>query len=181
MTLLSDFPDEQRELIVALPYVVGLNLSYADDADGEVDDEREMKALENCIKAIAKMHEKQPFVSAVMAETLARKSDWAKWEGHVFQAPKMARQAMQAVLQIGSEAEAKNYRAALMEIASTVAKAFGEFGEFEDEPEPGFFGGLVSKLVGGLSAISEDDANHPMNVSAAEDSAIEALRQALKF
>jgi len=181
MTALSDFTDDARTLLVSLPYIVGVYVSHADDVDGEDDDEREIAALEGCIKGIASMHADQPLVREIFEQTLSHKDMWAQWEEQSFHAPILAERALGFVVSVGSEGNAKNYRAALMEVASAVAQAFGEFGEFDDEPEVGFFGGIVSKVVGGLSKISEDDAGHPMNVSAAEDSAIHTLQQAMKI
>ena len=63
MTTLSDFSASELELLVSLPYKVGVYVSHADDEDGEVDDEREMAALESCIKAIASLREDKPFAS----------------------------------------------------------------------------------------------------------------------
>ena len=64
----------------------------------------------------------------------------------------------------------------LVEIATSVAQAYGEFG-VEEEQDEGFFSGLMKKIAGGISDGGE--ANHPMNVSAAEDSAIERIKNAL--
>jgi len=181
MTTLNDFPDAGRNLIISLPYIVGVYVSHADDVDGEHDDAREIAALENAIKGIAKLHEGQPLVAEIMRESLAHKDQWSHWEGRMFQAPRLAEEAIALILQVGSETNAKNYRAALMEITSAVAQAFGEFGEFDEEPSKGFFGSVMDKVVGGLSTLSEDDAGHPANISAAENSAIHQLQQAMKI
>ena len=178
MTSVSDFSASELELIASLPYKVGVFVSYADDEDGERDDEKEMAALEACIKAIAGLHEDKPFTADVMRQTLAMKTEWAGWAAQSFQVPEAASQAVALLQSRASETEQKNYKAALMEIATTVAQAYGEFGEFEDECEGGL-SGLIGKITGGLSKITSDDADHPMNVSAAEDSAIEQLRSAL--
>ena len=44
---------EESLLIIALPYKVGVWMSHTDDVEGELDDEREMKALEHILKSIA--------------------------------------------------------------------------------------------------------------------------------
>ena len=178
MTSISEFSGSELELLISLPYKVGVFVSYADDEDGERDDEKEMAALEACIKAIARLHEDKPFTAEVMQQTLAMKSEWGNWAAQSFGTPDAAGQAAALLSARASDTEQKNYKAALMEIASTVAQAYGEFGEFEDESEGGL-AGLIGKITGGLSKLSGDDADHPMNVSAAEDSAIEQLRAAL--
>ncbi len=180
MTTLSDFSASELELLVSLPYKVGVYVSHADDEDGEVDDEREMAALESCIKAIASLREDKPFASETMNQALNMKSEWPRWAAQSFNVPDEAAQAKALLASRASESETKNYCAALMEIATTVAQAYGEFGEFDDEESGGLFGSIVGKITSSLSALSSEDANHPMNVSAAEDTAISALRNALK-
>lgn len=82
---------------------------------------------------------------------------------------------------VASESEFKAYRTTLIEIATTVAQAHGEFNSFDAPAEEKTgFGALVGKIVSGFSDLSKDDDNHPMNVSAAEDSAITELKQILK-
>jgi len=182
MTSLSDFSADEQELLVSLPYKVGVYVSHADDADGELDDEREMVALETCIKAIATLHEDKPFTADVMRQTLAMKNEWTRWVDQSFRVSDDARKAAALLQSKASEAEAKNYRAALMEIGATVAGAYGEFGEFDDDDTSGgVFGALVGKITGGLSKLTADDVNHPMNVSASEDSALAELSDALKI
>lgn len=182
MTSISDFSGSELELIISLPYKAGVFISHSDDEDGEVDDEKEMSALASCIQAIAKLHDDKPFTAEVMGQTLAMKSEWARWaEEGIFQTPKYAQQAVALLNGRASEQEVKNYRAAILQIATTVAQAYGEFGEFDDEDSGGgLFSGLASKISGALSSLNADDDNQPMNVSAAEEAALAELRAALK-
>ena len=181
MASLSDFSSSELELVVGLPYKVGVFVSHADDEDGEIDDDKEMAALEACLKAIASLHEDKPFTSEVMRQCMSMRSDWPRWAAQSFHVTDEAAKASALLSARVSESEAKNYKAALMEIATTVAQAYGEFGDFDDnDSSGGLFGGLVSKISDTLSSLSADDANHPMNVSASEDHAIEALRVALQ-
>ena len=176
---LSDFNTDDFELIVSLPFKAGVFVSHAEDEDGEVDDEREMDALESCMKVFAGSKQDKPFVADVMRQVLVMKDKWPIWSAQSFNAPEDAERTVALLEASINEKSVKNYRAAVMEIATAVAQAYGEFGEFEDEPSGGLFSGLMNKISDGLSKLSSDDANHPMNISAAEDSALEALRLAL--
>ena len=181
MTQLSDFSAEEAELLVSLPYKVGVFISHADDVDGERDDQREIKALESCIRAVGRLHEDKPFTSEVAKAALEQKDKWPSWIDASFHAPEEARKAVAVLRGKAPEQVRKNYRAFLMEVASTVAQAHGEFSSFDEEqPEGGLFGGLVGRIAGSFKGLSEDDAGHPMNVSAAEDTAISLLAKALK-
>lgn len=46
MAQLSSFSGEQAERLIALPYKIGLWISFADDEAGEGDDKKELEALE---------------------------------------------------------------------------------------------------------------------------------------
>ena len=179
MTQLSSFSAEDAELIVSLPYRVGMHVSYADDEDGEQDDEREMRALEACVREIAKVHEGPELTKQIASELLNSKDKWSQWSEGVFNIEPLCERTILVLKAGASEDEVKDYIKVVLEVASAVAQAYGEFGEVE-EPEKGFFGNAMSKIVGGFSSMSADDANHPMNISAAEDSAISCIAVALK-
>lgn len=179
MTGLSAFTAEDIRLLVTLPYRAGVWVSHAEDEDGDVDDVREIRALESCIRAVARLHADQSLVGAIIAETLIRREEWNEWAAHCFDVPGDARKAMAALKGKATETELTNYHAMVMEIASAVAQAHGEFGDFGDADE-GLLSGLISRIVDRFATFSPGDAGHPMNVSAAEDSALAALSKALQ-
>lgn len=172
MTQLSDFSPEEIGSIVALPYRIGLHVSYAEDEDGEKDDALEMRSLEACIREISK--NKQGLVAEIAAEVLKRKGDWERWSEGVFNIEPMCKQALLTLERKVSKDEAKAYVRMNIEVAHSVAQAYGEFGE--DAPEPGFFGKLMGTIV---ERMNSNELSHPMNVSAAEESAIERIKAAL--
>ncbi|MCB1682776.1 MAG: hypothetical protein KDI61_07620 [Alphaproteobacteria bacterium] len=175
MSELSVFSPEDTELLISLPYRVGVSISYTEDEEGEMDDVYEMEALEACIRQIAKLHEKSPLVSEIAGEILRRKDMWPKWSNqNIFNIAPDCEQAARVLKPIVSSQELKSYKKMLLEVATAVAQASGEFGDVHEKK--GFFGRIMEKVVG---SFANDDKNHPMNVSAAEDSAIEAIRQAL--
>jgi hypothetical protein len=172
---LSIFTEKDAEILVSLPYKAGIWIAGMEDADGEEDDIIEMKALEACIKAVGDLHEDQPLIKAIAAETLKRRADWPAWQDESHDAPAGARKAISILKGRASEEEIKAYRAAVIEVATAVAEAFGEFSGYDPEDE-GFFSRLVSKF----KSLKDDDAGHPMNVGPAEDEALAELAQALK-
>ncbi len=179
MTQLSDFSDEDIDLIVSLPYRVGINISYADDEEGERDDEREMHALETSISEIAKLHEGVALTQEIAAKVLDSKDKWSTWSKGVFNIEPLCEKAVLTLKSKASDDEIRSYTKMVIEIATTVAQAYGEFGE-EPEPEKGFFGKVIGKIASGFAGMSDDDTNHPMNVSASEDDAIFSITAALK-
>ncbi len=174
MTSLSDFSESEVELLVSLPYRVGLHVSYADDEDGEQDDEREMAALEACLQAVVRKSD--GLTRDVAKKTLSMGDKWESWAQGVFNIEPLCEQASAAVSRVASKDEARDYVKMVLEVASAVAQAYGEFGE-EEEPK-GFFEKAMSRIISGYGA--SDEPNHPMNISAAEDSAISRITAALK-
>ena len=180
MNALSVFSDEEITLLVSLPYKVGVWVSHADDEEGEADDEREMKALSTCLKAVARKYDGPGLVDDIARETLKREKFWLEWTDQSYNILPDCEKALALLKEKAGLQDAKNYKAALLEIAATVAQAYGEFNSFDEIPEDeGFFGRIVKKVVGGVVGLSKDDANHPMNISASEDSALSQLAAAL--
>lgn len=175
MTDLSVFSMAESELLVSLPYKVGVWVGYAEDEEGEADDERESKALQACIKEIASLHDDVPFIKALVAQTLRLRSEWPRWQTQSFHVTDDAAKAMSLLKSKATAAELKAYRAMLMEIATSVAQAHGEFGQW-DEADEGFF----ARIAGKLKSLSQDSDDHPMNISAAEETAISELAAVLK-
>lgn len=178
MSVLLSFLPEETDLIVGLPFRVGMHVSHVDDEDGERDDEREMKALEKTLHMVAKSHEGSAFIQEVVQETLNRRDEWSCWAEGVF---KIAPDCTRAVAILNAKMhkdEVKEYKAVIVEVASAVAQAYGEFGD--DSVEQKGFASAMKKIVGGFLGTSRDDSGHPMNMSATESSAIAVIVDALK-
>ena len=176
MSALNELQPEVRGLIIGLPYRVGVWISHADDEDGEADDKKEMKALEHIIKSIAHVHESSTFVQEVAQQTLQRKDQWEIWANHSFDILADCEKAVAALKAHINDNDLKDYRKTIVNIAETVASAYGEFGMgAEDESVlSGFLGKVVGKLKG-----EEDEADF-MNISPAEEAALERLKTALR-
>lgn len=176
---LGNLSPEDNELLVSLPYRVGVWMSYTDDEEGEQDDIQEMKVLEAIIRSIAQLHERSEFVQQVARETLRRRDDWPRWSQGCFDILPECEQAIGFLKSYVNDNDLRDYKATLVEIATVVAQAYGEFGEFDDKEEEGL-GTMIGKFVGKFSGLSSKDADHPMNISATEDTALSRLIAVLK-
>ncbi len=174
MTALSDFSRDEAELFASLPYKVGIWMSYTDDQDGDADDEREAKTLTSGLRQFAKANKDKPLVSQILEESLRRRDRWEQWADQSFNVTLDIQKAV--TLLRGkkiSPDDLKAFKRVLMEIGTAVAQAANEYGAFDEAESEGFFGKIIGKFSG-------DESGHPMNVSAAEDSALEKLRQTLR-
>ncbi len=176
MTKLSDFSDEEIDLIVSLPYKVGVSVSYADDEEGEIDDLREMRALETSIIEASKRHSNMGLTQEVASEILSSKDKWDLWAKQgVFNIEPLCEKVVVVLKSKADDDEVLSYVEMVVELATTVAQAYGEFGQ-DDQGEKGLLGVLVSKI----SKIFDNGTNHPMNVSASENDVISSISAALK-
>lgn len=173
MTDISAFSEEDKDLIMSLPYRVGLHVSYAEDEEGEADDEQELGALVGVLEHIASEHE--GLDQQIAQGILDRKDQWENWGQGVFVIEPKCEKAVLAMQKYASEDEVKAYVKMVIEVATAVAEAYGEFGQGAEKKEG--FSKFIGNVFGGFS---KDDANHPMNVSAAEDTAIASIAAALK-
>lgn len=181
--MLESLTEDQAYDIISLPYKAGIWVSHADDVEGEADDTHEIKSLERGVPEFAKLHENSMLVQQVASEIMRLKDSWPSWENECFHIVKTAPATMQAVLEYFGEHEAREYRSYIMELGKMVAQAASELNAFDaiEEKEEGFFGSMIGKIVGGISAMSKDDVNHPANISPAEGSALSQLSSALKI
>lgn len=175
---LNIFTDEQRMMLVALPFKAGICISDADDIEGEDDDVQERKALEICLREILKSYENDAFISGIVGETLRRRGEWAAWAEKSWSAPDEARKVAAFLYGAVPKKLFFSYGKMIVEIASAVARAYGEYGSFDDDrADEGFF----AKIIGGFRGMSGEDPGHPMNVSASEDEMIAAIAGAFRM
>ena len=175
MSVLNEMQPEDRGLLIGLPYRVGVWISHADDEEGEADDIKEMKALEHIIKSIAHVHEESAFVQEVAQQTLAKKEQWEIWANHSFDILADCEKAITVLKSNVNDNDLKDYRSTLLKIAETVAAAYGEYGMGAEEE--GALSGFLGKVVGKFKG--EEQESDFMNISPAEDAALQRLKTAL--
>jgi len=188
MTILSSYTPEEVDLIISLPYRVGMNVSYSEDESGDVDDVLEMKALESVLQNVVQREAESPdsLTGEIAQAVLDSRDKWESWGQGVFNIEPLCEKAVLTLRKQASIEEAKEYIHMCLDVATSVAQAYGEFGEHEYDPVPeeeqtGLIGSIVkeiSKLVSGKHTVQQ--AGHPMNVSAAEDTAITRITAAMK-
>lgn len=181
MAYLERFSEQDRALIVSLPYRAGLWISHADGSGGSDAAEDEAAILSAIIERSGTGMFYSAFVHEVMAETYARKTEWAGWAGNLETVPEQGQAAVRLIEEKLTHRDAEAYYAMIMDIALEVAKAFREV----DMTEPfwarcfstlGLYREwLVNRLQG-----KDFDTALVRNISYAEDKALSELAGALK-
>jgi hypothetical protein len=155
----------EKDLVIKLPYRVGLWMSRADDTGGLFDDKIERARLKAVIERVAKHHQSSGFVRNALANTLAHEHEWTAWAGNLDTVLDECRTALQMVGAQSQEEDVKLYRAVVMQTAVCVAEAFQEEAALPDLTLPPF--------------ASANDPGIPDHISRKERKALEELKKAL--
>lgn len=129
MSILQQLDIENRDIIIALPYRVGLWMSHIDDIGGEDADDEEMQALESLMDGFTREVFGSEVVQIIMTENLKRKSEWrGAWSKNLDKVPDECQRALDVLRDAGVEVkEISAYKQRLIEIAEAVALAFREY------------------------------------------------------
>jgi hypothetical protein len=183
MPQLSNFNDDQRQLLIALPYRVGLWVSSSDSSGGNEADEAEMTALTTIVTGFAEDFLKSEFVQRLMEETVAHRADWDKWVENIDEVPAECTRAVDMLSEILDRKELASFKFTMMEIANSVAMAYREAGE---ENGLGFrlqvySRLLMEKLQAMLGKRKARTVDELLNISESEQAAIDRLARALEI
>ena len=179
MTELSTFSLEEQTLLIRLPYQVGFHISEADDVEGIDDDEKEMRALRNILRALPGLYENHPLVREIFSKTLENENEWGSWQEGTFDLSRECSEAIAALKAKSTKDEARYYRKALLEVADAVARAAAEHGVLEIRQEPD---NKIYQAMKGFFQIFSSRKNNPLsNISPAEQAAIDKINAALSI
>lgn len=129
MSFLDDLPEDQRTLLVSLPYRVGLYVSQSDETGGDESDEAEAQALSNLITGYSQEVFGAETVQYVISETVKRKAEWPQWSHNLEQIENECHKAIDILSTSVDEKEVSAFKNHLIEIGESVALAFREYGE----------------------------------------------------
>lgn len=179
MTKLSDFTSEQQDLIIRLPYCVGMYVSQADNAQSEEETQQEMNALIRILEVLPNLYERTPLVQEVLNETHRRHEQWEEWSKLPFNIHEDCPRVVAYMKQKATLDELSAYSNAVHEIADTVARAVAEAGSFEIQQVPRE--GMLKILYEAMKAIGLASAQNSASVTAKERAAISEIDAAMKI
>lgn len=182
MSFLDSLGPEQQDMIVSLPYRVGLWVSHADSAGGDEASEKELEALSNIIQGFGADVFGSEAIQSIMNETVSRRDKWDDWAHNYKNVPEDCKKAVYYLGQYGSDKDVTMFQTYLMEIGEAVALAFRE----RDE-ENSFFEEMHVHIVYWMSRLRAMlGSNVPartiddfLNVSHRERRALQSLAAAL--
>ncbi|MEZ0261564.1 MAG: hypothetical protein ACAH80_11180 [Alphaproteobacteria bacterium] len=157
-----------NDLVIKLPFRVGLWMVRADEQRGILDVKMERAALKKAIENVALFHVSSGFVRTTLAKTLAHQDDWTDWAHDIETVLSDCPVGLEMVRAQGGEEDLKLYRAVLMQAAICVAEAFQE-----ETPKP------KAPDYGPPLPRSANDMGIPDNISGNEKKALGELRAVL--
>lgn len=178
MTNLSELSSEERNLLVSIPYRVGVWISNSDDNEkSKFDDKREMQALEGTIVRLAGLHRKMPFASSIMKDIQSNQASWGNWQGQALEDLVLAdcQKALELCSAKCSKAEQAQYKHAIWQTGIIVAQAFGEQIDPDNEMHVDRFFSWMGSFISAPKM-----AKSPENMSVKEKTALKKLRAVLK-
>lgn len=178
---LSDLSVAEQDMLIRLPYRVGVWVSESDEGGGDDADALEKQALNVLITAYVEDFCKSEFVQRVMEQTVAQKDRWSQWEDDISSVPEECKHVMGVLSDRLPYKELNAFKDNLYEIGYSVAMAYREF----DDEASGvvklttyvklWIERVLASLKGDV-AQSEDEA---LNISNSERIALNTLYDAL--
>lgn len=126
MSFLNQLDPEDRDLVVSLPYRVGMRVSKSDDTGGSDSDDQEMQALSSILNGYAQEVFGSETVQYIISETITKKNKWPEWSGTLEQVEQDCHKAIDLLSNVVDQKEVSAFKQHLMEIGESVAMAFRE-------------------------------------------------------
>lgn len=182
MNYLSRLPQDLQDLIVSLPFRVGLFISESDQTGGDESAEAERKALENIVTFYVEDTVKGEFAHEVMLQTLNNKAKWAEWTESIDKVPDECLQLAYMLKETIEPKEILAYKQNLIEVAIAIAQAYCEFDENSStmtklEVYFTLFMKRMQSMFSGEQVVSND---YTLNISPSERAAIKLLSKNLE-
>jgi hypothetical protein len=180
MSFLDDLTLDQRQLLVALPYRVGLMVSQCDTSGGDESDEQEALALKNIIVGFSGEVFGAETVQYVISETVRRQDEWSAWEENLDAVTGECAKAIDILQAFVDPKEVNAFKQHLMEVGEAVATAFREVDELSFVEN--FKLKMLYKKLGREAQKAQmqyKTFDEFLNISAAERAALNRLSAAL--
>lgn len=174
-----------RELLVRLPWRVGMWVSSSDDQGGDAASAAEAQALASIIVGFVEDSCKGELVQRLMEETVARRSEWPSWSEDLEAVPEECRIAVDSLSSVMPARDLASFKANMIEIGVAVASAWSErpdrrgpAGQIADWVRSLFSRHGIWPFSGGAQSLDFGDAE---SISFAERAALNRLAHSLEY
>lgn len=179
--ILERLTDNQKNIIVSLPYRVGLWVSVSDMSGGQEANARELEALHNILHGFAEQVFGAEEIQYIISETLRQKEQWPVWDKQIRTVLKDCQDALDILSSHMDEKGLEAFRSYLIEIGEAVALSFRE------REEPGsslsklkaYLGFKLDQMRSTRARVKAMGFEEYLNISPAERKALDELAGAL--
>lgn len=127
MSFMEQFLPAECDLLIRLPYRVGLYVSQSDRSGGDDSDEVEKRVLSNIITAYSQEVFGAETAQYIITETVSCKADWEEWSLDLEHIQEECGKAIGVLNAHVAPKEVSAFKRCLMEIGESVALAFCEY------------------------------------------------------
>lgn len=181
MSELQRFLPADQDLLVGLFLRVGYWMSGIDDTDiGDGSEQQEEAQMLKILKKLSQSDKLGGLCAELASEALRQKGNWTRWSTQTDTVLEDVKKAKDLIITQGTVEELPHFGKALVMIATAVAQAFREEAEDVAQEGNGYLSWLSEKATHVALAINDRAAYKDLNISPAEDSALNDLLTTLK-
>lgn len=174
--IFSQLSPADEELLVSMPYRIGLYVSHADVTGGWDAQDSEIQSLTAILRDYSNDFCKTEFSQKVLMDCLASRSKWPSWSYAVDDVPSQIGQIITTLESMLSEKELRGFCDVLIDVGLAVAMAFREGGEEQGERP------IVREILTRIgTALTEKDPLEHINISEEERGALKKLARSMRY
>ena len=180
--MLEKMTEDERALIISLPYRAGLWVSLSDDTGGDEAADKELTALANIIAGFSSQVFGSELLQYVMNETLKYKDRWPEWSKKLEAFPSECENALDILYQYVDDKDVTAFSQRLMEIGEAVAVAFREYEDETFVNQLRIYGSyIMSRLRAKFTKEPERSFDQYLSISISERKALTTMANSLKI
>lgn len=174
--IFSQLSPADEEIIISLPYRIGLYVSHADVTGGWDAQDSEIQSLTAILRDYSNDFCKTEFSQKVLMDCLASRAKWPLWSHDVDTVPEQVFKIVTTLESMMSEKEIAGFCDVPTDTGIAVAMAFREgAGQETDRP-------IVQEILVRLTTVlAEKDPLDHINISDSERSALKKLARAMRY
>lgn len=179
---LDVFNQQDKELLISLPYRVGMWVSESDISGGEEAQDAEIRSLEGIIMGFAEDMCKSEFIEELMKLTLEYKDQWPAWREGLDNVPHECKEAIGVIETKMTDKDAESFSENIFEIAHNVAIAYREYNDpsLSMETLSVYVNYWIDTLKSRMRGSPQKSISEYFNISKEERSALQVLLDNLK-
>jgi len=179
--VLNKLSPQDEEMVVALPYRVGMFVSHSDASGGVESEQKEKDALVNILSQFSEDFCKSEVAQRILQLSVARKEKWPEWNNNLESVPKECEQAVDILSGIVEDKDVFSFKEIIIDVALSVAMAFRERDVQAGAAPNGSAGGIGAFFKNLFSGAKKPDPFEHMNVSPAEKKVLMQLSEAMNY